>query len=103
MRDPTQEYSEQTHVRHTFKQKVTRGDRVERIVNIGIESQNFGGSLPIDYEGKEMKISFDAHYVADMLRVLPPDATLNLELADPQTPALFKSGTDYSYVVMPLT
>lgn len=69
----------------------------------GAESGRSKVELPIEYDGKEMKISFDAHFVADMLRILPPDATLSLELVDPASPALFKCGSDYSYVVMPLT
>ena len=40
--------------------------------------------LPIEYDGKEIKISFDAQYVIDMLKVLPPDAPLTLELVDAQ-------------------
>jgi len=59
--------------------------------------------LPIDFDGKDVKISFDAHFVTDMLRVLAGDAPLTLELVDGNSPALFRSGTDYSYVVMPLT
>ena len=39
----------------------------------------------------------------DMLRVLAPDAELNLEMTDGNSPALFKSGPAYSYLVMPLT
>jgi hypothetical protein len=38
-----------------------------------------------------------------MLRVLPMDAALTLELVDGNSPALFRAGADYSYVVMPLT
>jgi hypothetical protein len=38
-----------------------------------------------------------------MLRVLESDAPLVLELVDGNSPALFRSGEDYSYVVMPLS
>jgi hypothetical protein len=38
-----------------------------------------------------------------MLRVLEPDAALTLELVDGASPALFRYGADYSYVVMPLS
>jgi DNA polymerase-3 subunit beta len=38
-----------------------------------------------------------------MLRVLDPDSECSLELVDANAPALFKSGDDYSYIVMPLT
>jgi DNA polymerase-3 subunit beta len=59
--------------------------------------------LPLSYEGKEVKISFDPHFLTDMLRVLDPESQLTLELVDGNSPALFKSGADYSYVVMPLS
>ena len=68
--------------------------------------QNTGRSkveMPIEYDSKELKISFDAQFVIDMLKILPSDAALTLELVDANSPALFRSGTDYSYVVMPLT
>jgi DNA polymerase-3 subunit beta len=58
--------------------------------------------VPVDYEGKELKISFDPRFLTDMLRVVGADAPLTLELVDGNSPALFKSGDDYSYVVMPL-
>ena len=38
-----------------------------------------------------------------MLRVLPAEAELLLELVDGNSPALFRQGGDYSYLVMPLT
>ena len=59
--------------------------------------------MPLDYDGKDLKINFDAHFMADMLRILPADTSLSLELVDPQTPALFRCGPEYLYVVMPLT
>lgn len=59
--------------------------------------------LPLEYDGKEIKISFDPHFLTDMLRVLDPESGLTLELVDGTTPALFRSGPDYSYVVMPLS
>ena len=69
----------------------------------GAESGRSKVELPIEFDGKDVKISFDAHFVTDMLRVLPADATLSLELVDAASPALFKHGSDYQYVVMPLT
>ncbi len=59
--------------------------------------------LPIEYEGKPIDISFDPRFVTDMLRVLDPEDTLTLELTDGNSVALFKSGDNYSYVVMPLS
>jgi DNA polymerase-3 subunit beta len=59
--------------------------------------------MPIEYDGKEININFDAGYLTDMLRILPNDAPLTLELLDGNTPAVFHSGPDYVYLVMPLT
>jgi DNA polymerase-3 subunit beta len=59
--------------------------------------------MPLDYDGKALEIKFDPRFLTDMLRVLEPDAALSLELVDGTSPALFKSGNDYSYVVMPLS
>jgi DNA polymerase-3 subunit beta len=59
--------------------------------------------LPIEYDGKTLEIGFNPSYLVDMLKVLPPDAELTLELIDPASPALFRSGANYSYLVMPLT
>jgi DNA polymerase III subunit beta len=59
--------------------------------------------LPIEYEGKALDINFNPAYVVDMLKNLPPDAELTLDLIDGASPALFRSGGGYSYLVMPLT
>jgi DNA polymerase-3 subunit beta len=59
--------------------------------------------MPLDYDGKAMEIKFDPRFLTDMLRVLEPDAALTLELVDGTSPALFRDGADYSYVVMPLS
>lgn len=56
-----------------------------------------------DKDGKDITINFDANFLIDMLRILPPDAALTLEMADGNTPAVFRSGPDYVYLVMPLT
>ena len=59
--------------------------------------------LPLDYDGKALEISFDPRFITEMLRVLEPDAALTLELVDSASPALFRQGESYSYVVMPLS
>jgi DNA polymerase-3 subunit beta len=59
--------------------------------------------LPIDYDGKTLEIGFNPTYLVDMLKILPPDAELTLDLIDAGSPALFRSGANYSYLVMPLT
>jgi DNA polymerase-3 subunit beta len=59
--------------------------------------------LPLEYEGKAVDINFNPAFVVDMLRILDPDESLVLELVDGSTPALFKAGDNYSYLVMPLS
>jgi DNA polymerase-3 subunit beta len=69
----------------------------------GAETGRSKVELPLEYDGKTIEIRFDPRFLTDMLRVLEPDAALTLELVDSSSPALFRYGTDYSYVVMPLS
>jgi DNA polymerase-3 subunit beta len=59
--------------------------------------------LPLDYDGTALDISFNPAYLTEMLKVLPSDAELTLDLVDGASPALFKQEPNYSYLVMPLT
>jgi DNA polymerase-3 subunit beta len=59
--------------------------------------------MPITYDGKTIDINFNPDFVVDLLKVLSPEAELTLDLIDGATPALFRSGPSYSYLVMPLT
>jgi len=59
--------------------------------------------LPIIYDGKAVDINFNPAYLVEMLKVLPPDEEITLDLIDGGSPALFRFGTGYSYLVMPLT
>ncbi len=59
--------------------------------------------MPLEYDGKAIEINFDPKFITDMLRVLPDDAPLTVELVDGSTVGLFKSGESYSYIVMPLS
>jgi DNA polymerase-3 subunit beta len=59
--------------------------------------------LPISYDAKPVEINFNPAYLVEMLKVVPPDEEITLELIDGASPALFKQGTSYSYLVMPLT
>jgi DNA polymerase-3 subunit beta len=59
--------------------------------------------MKINYDGKTVDINFNPAYLVEMLKILPEDAELTLDLIDGSTPALFRSGAHYSYLVMPLT
>jgi DNA polymerase-3 subunit beta len=69
----------------------------------GAETGKSKVELPLEYEGKTIEIRFDPRFLTDMLRVLDPGAGVTLELVDGASPALFRMGSDYSYVVMPLS
>lgn len=55
-----------------------------------------------NYEGTPMEISFDPQNITEMLRVLPAEAELTLNLLDAAKPAVFTTGPDYTYLVMPM-
>ena len=57
----------------------------------------------LEYDGTPIDIAFDPQYLVEMLKVLEADAVLSLDLIDGSKPALFKSGTEYQYLVMPLS
>lgn len=59
--------------------------------------------MPLEYAGEPIEINFDPQYLVDMLKILDEDAPLILELTDNLKPALFRSGNDYMYLVMPLS
>lgn len=59
--------------------------------------------MPVEYDGPDLEINFDPQYLVEMLRVLGEDDPLTLELTDGSRPALFRSGKEYQYLVMPLS
>ena len=58
--------------------------------------------LPIDYDGKDVAITFDASYLLEALKALDPEQPIAAELIDHKSAAVFKTEDDYTYVVMPL-
>jgi DNA polymerase-3 subunit beta len=69
----------------------------------GVETGRSKVELAVDYDSKPVEIRFDPRFITDMLRVIEPDTALTLELVDSSTAAVFRVGSDYSYVVMPLS
>jgi DNA polymerase-3 subunit beta len=57
----------------------------------------------LEYDGTPIDISFDPQYLVEMLKVLDAGDPLTLDLIDGGKPALFRSGSDYQYLVMPLS
>lgn len=59
--------------------------------------------MPANYDGDELDIHFNPAYVIDLLKILPAEEEVRLEMTDGAHAAMFKVGTNYSYLVMPLT
>lgn len=57
--------------------------------------------LAAEYKGEEFDITFNPDYVLDYLKVVE-EASVELHFKDPATACVFKSGKDYTYVLMPL-
>lgn len=59
--------------------------------------------MPIEYLHEDIGITFDPKYVADFLKVLPPETLVDLQLTDADTAAVFRVEDSYTYVIMPLS
>ncbi|MBA4032658.1 MAG: DNA polymerase III subunit beta [Planctomyces sp.] len=59
--------------------------------------------IPIGYSGAELAIRFDPRYVGDFLRVLDGGSTVHLKLINDESPGVFTTDDDYTYVIMPLS
>jgi DNA polymerase III subunit beta len=59
--------------------------------------------VPINYDGEVVETALDLRYLTEMLRVLPPDQLVDLDIEGPQTAAYLKTADSFGYVLMPLT
>lgn len=59
-------------------------------------------NMPIDYKGEPIEIGFNPQFFIDVLRVIKT-AEFELELGQPDSPGLIKSGKDFLYVLMPIS
>lgn len=60
--------------------------------------------IDIDYQGRTLKVGFNARYLIDVLAVLGSGGEIKIELKDELSPGLVTKGGDegYLYVVMPM-
>jgi DNA polymerase-3 subunit beta len=58
--------------------------------------------MPISYTGPELTISLDHRFVEDFLKVLPPDKTFTLDIANGELAVYCTTDDKYGYVIMPL-
>ncbi len=54
------------------------------------------------YQGEPLEIAFNPNFIAEVLKVLDAPQVV-IELKAPNKPGVIKSGTDYTYVVMPVS
>jgi DNA polymerase-3 subunit beta len=70
-------------------------------------SQDRGGrakvQLPIEYAGEKLEVRFNPRFLIEMFSVLEPDQEVVFEFQGPEKAAAFRVGSDYLYVVMPMT
>lgn len=55
----------------------------------------------MSYDGSDIEIGFNPQFLTDALKIIP-DAEVFIELKASNKPGLFRSGTDFVYVVMPV-
>lgn len=58
--------------------------------------------LPLDYSGPDVSVNFNPEYLVDVLKVIPAGGDFRVELIDGSSPAVFRHGETYLYLVMPL-
>jgi len=58
--------------------------------------------VPIDYKAEPIEIGFNPQFLIDVLRVIKTPE-FELELGQQDRPGLIKSGTNFLYVLMPIS
>jgi DNA polymerase-3 subunit beta len=58
--------------------------------------------MPVEYDGESIDIGFNPQFLIDVLRVIRKP-NFDMELGQPDRPGLIKSGTDFLYVLMPIS
>ncbi|MCC7424973.1 MAG: DNA polymerase III subunit beta [Planctomycetaceae bacterium] len=59
--------------------------------------------LPISYTAEPITITFDPRFIADFLKVLEPEKTIQVRLIDGDSAAVLRAEENYTYVIMPLS
>ncbi len=78
----------------------------DALMTLSSRAQDVGESkveLPIEFDHEEIRITFDPRYVADFLKVLPPETLVDLQLTSAEHAAVFRVDDSYTYVIMPLS
>jgi DNA polymerase-3 subunit beta len=89
----------------TDKFKATKFSLKDNKITLTSRTQDVGeAKVEVDakYIGQPVEIVFNPDFLIDVLRVLG-EGILTIELKDKTSPAVFKQGKDYLYLVMPMT
>ncbi len=82
--------------------KVTVSSNKLAIESHSAEQGEAAIEAPVETNGNELQIAFNPNYLIEALRVLTTEQVI-LELKEPKTPLVMKSGTNFTYVLMPVT
>lgn len=59
-------------------------------------------SVPVEYDGSDFGVKLDPVYLIDMLRCVDHGSSFSFEFYGDGKPVLFRFGSDYLYLVMPM-
>ncbi len=59
-------------------------------------------TLEVEYTGEETKVAFNPQYLQDCLKVISSEM-ICMQMNDPSKPVMVKEGSNYIYVLMPVT
>ncbi len=76
--------------------------------NLTLEAKPAGGGrshvkTQVEYKGDGVTANLNPEYLIELLRVLPADADVVVEMKDGGNPVVFKCGEDFTSLLMPLT
>ena len=54
-----------------------------------------------DYQGDPLEIGFNPNFITDALNVVD-GGTITVELKSPNKPGVLRTGSDFTYVIMPV-
>ena len=58
--------------------------------------------LPVAWEHPDLAVRLDPRFLLEFLRVLPPEASISVQLQSADAPVLFETEDGFCYVVMPM-
>jgi DNA polymerase III subunit beta len=80
------------------------GDGCIQLLSSSMDIGSSEISFPVEINSNdEITLTMDPKYIADMLKSIPPEETVEISIRDADTAALMTHGDSYRYIVMPLS